>query len=297
MTVADVFFTIGKSHTVCEDYGMAGESDPLKDKPDTTRKFAIISDGCSSATDSDFGSRLLCRAAAQQFENNIRFRLYGQDTAVFLDAAALAAHAAGWRQDLELPYSSTDATLVAALENESRDTIVFIFGDGVVAGRRRDGTGYDYIIVECAKNAPCYPSYLMDDVRRATFREMTGGVRTVTTHYADGTTTVEEDTDWNEINPGVDAGIYHYFARETYDVVVVMSDGVQSFRRMNGCNAVSVPISEVLDQVMGFSVLTEGFVQRRLRRFTHKFCVQQGWWSEDDVSVGAIALDPPEVVE
>ena len=59
MATADAHFSIGKTHRVCEDYARAGLL------PDG-RAFAIVSDGCSSSPDTDFGSRLMTIAAQER---------------------------------------------------------------------------------------------------------------------------------------------------------------------------------------------------------------------------------------
>ena len=47
---ADVFYAIGSTHHVCQDFAVANGD------------FVILSDGCSSAKDSDWGARLLVKA-------------------------------------------------------------------------------------------------------------------------------------------------------------------------------------------------------------------------------------------
>jgi hypothetical protein len=280
MTVADVFFTIGRSHRVCEDYGLAGSvevADPA------ARRFAFVADGCSSAQDSDFGARLLCRAAAQQF---------GAHAGSMLRPDAVIWKAVGWRESLGLPATATDATLLGALEDNNGDALAVLYGDGVVAGLRRDGS-YDYWQVECARNAPSYLSYLTDNSRLAAFRAETGGKRTVTRRL-DGEITVTEDALWGDPEGLQEPGIVLHFDRATYQAVAVMSDGVESFRRMEGTSPAAVPLTAVLDQLMEFSTLTPGFVQRQMNWFFRKFTPKKGWWPEDDVSVAALALDLPE---
>lgn len=57
MANSDAFFSIGKTHEVCQDYARAGDLDG--------RQFAIVSDGCSSSPDTDFGARALVMSAIQ----------------------------------------------------------------------------------------------------------------------------------------------------------------------------------------------------------------------------------------
>ena len=55
----DHLFWAGDSHKVNQDYCLSGSKSGLH--------YAIVSDGCSSSPDTDFGSRILAKAA----ENNI----------------------------------------------------------------------------------------------------------------------------------------------------------------------------------------------------------------------------------
>jgi hypothetical protein len=290
MTIADVFFTIGRSHRVCEDYGVAGTIEVLTDPgdPPVFRKFAFIADGCSSAKDSDFGARLLCRAAAEQFGTHARHQ-----TDLTLRPGAVIWKAVGWRESLGLHPSATDATLLAAMEDKKGNVEVVLYGDGVIAAQRRDGTGYDYWQVECARNAPSYLSYLTDDTRLAAFRQETGGLRTVTSRIH-GCEMLHEDEVWLYPEGEKDPGLTLQLSRADYTIVAIMSDGVESFRRMEGTSPAAIPLTEVLDQFMDFSTASVGFVQREMRWLFRKWCVKKGWWAEDDVAVGALALDAPE---
>ncbi len=52
---SDSFFTIGKSHDICEDYACNGVfNDEIA--------YVIVCDGCSSSTHTDFGSRILSKS-------------------------------------------------------------------------------------------------------------------------------------------------------------------------------------------------------------------------------------------
>ena len=58
----DAFFSIGKTHMVCQDYARSG----------TTRAghpYAIVCDGCSSSPDTDLGSRFLAMSFASYVEH------------------------------------------------------------------------------------------------------------------------------------------------------------------------------------------------------------------------------------
>ena len=54
------FFTIGSTHLVCEDYALHGKD------------YVILSDGCSNGggprIHTDWGSRILCKAAEEHIQ-------------------------------------------------------------------------------------------------------------------------------------------------------------------------------------------------------------------------------------
>jgi len=187
---------------------------------------------------------------------------------------------------------------------------VFAYGDRVIAARRRDGTGIDYIVIECSKNAPTYLSYLIKDAPAEgaerplqVFQRLGGGVRTQISYGPDHDPIKSVDTFWTTVGTLAkmdfldkegstkDYGLHWVFDHRKYDVVVVMSDGAESFQRREGTRLVTIPVKEVIDHVFALKNTTPGFLQRRLKRFLTKFCVQNGWQHNDDFAVGGIVLE------
>ena len=54
---ADHYYTIGNSHSVCQDYAISGLVE--------NGAYAILSDGCSSSPDVDVGARMLSLSAKE----------------------------------------------------------------------------------------------------------------------------------------------------------------------------------------------------------------------------------------
>ena len=65
----DSFLTKGTSHPICQDYCLAGIQSYNKDGKNTDLPYAIISDGCSSSPETDFGSRILSTVARRIIPN------------------------------------------------------------------------------------------------------------------------------------------------------------------------------------------------------------------------------------
>lgn len=282
MALSDAAFAIGAAHRVCQDYGLAGRL-PSARGPD--HGFALGADGCSSSPDTDFGARLLCRAAARA--------LTGPD----LDAVRAVETAARWARLMGLPAEAVDATLLAVVETpggaEAR-----VFGDGVIAARRRDGSGCDHWVIEVSGNAPAYPSYALEPDRMQAHLRKTEAARRVTHRSAEGACETVEGSAWTHSGaeaPRSPRPVCVTLERSQYDVVAVISDGVLSFERSAGAEAVPVP--EVLAELMAFKTLTPGFAQRRVRRFVGRECPRRGWRHADDLVVAAVALEPPGGLE
>ena len=277
MSIADVHFAIGKTHDVCQDYGLA--HDAGQTGLDGYLAGAVVCDGCSSSPDTDWGARFLARAAVNTWQP--------------FQALSVVQRADHFRQNLELAPEALDATMLLIRETPTGDAKVTVQGDGVVVARFRDGSGYKSWSISFSLNAPDYLSYRLKPARYAAYRAAGGGVKTITMN--DGSVYQS----WppmlvNEPQTLVpDLTFDANFSRAEYDVVLVMSDGAESFQKREGTRFVPVPLADVLAQVLDFKTLTHGFIKRRVGRFLTKFCPQNGWQHNDDFAVAGLVLDPP----
>jgi len=271
MTHADAHFAIGKTHKVCEDYAIAGDLDG--------RAFAIVCDGCSGSHNTDFGSRLLARAAAKNLE------VFGDG----FNPEQAAWQAAGWVDAIGLHPTALDATLMAVFELDNKQVRIVVIGDGVVAARRRDTGLYDYWAIRYPSGAPGYLTYLLDPGRKQVFLDQTGGKRTVETSWGNTPQTTTDETNWETSSP------IWTLDRDpaVYDLVAVMSDGAESFQRPKGTRLEGIPLREVLDQVM-VAKGVGAFVTRWVNKFLTRFNPKNLWQHYDDFSMAAIQLDYPE---
>jgi hypothetical protein len=187
------------------------------------------------------------------------------------------------------------------------DVIVEMRGDGVVAARRHDGSFVIYV-VDHVENAPYYLNYMMDEYREAGYRKKFGFDFTIKSY--------DSRTGWSPAvrysptpNPKLSlvsrpllAESGHpdpwTFVAEAFDLVVVMSDGVQSFQKCveTGTSRTSedVPVEDVVEQVLAIKTTTGKFLERRCKKFLHKFCVKNRWQHADDFSAAAIWMEKGE---
>lgn len=285
---SDAFFTIGKTHKVCEDYARAGEIPSRGDGPDRT--YAVVCDGCSSSADTDIGARLLALGAISGID-------------VFGDKFKDRTEWAVWQARDQFRISSgplaqtcLDSTLLAAYRRDDGKVDVVITGDGVVAAKRRDGSIEVWEID--FQGAPAYLSYVLYSDRMLVYAHVGYKGRKVRRYSISGDEAIQTmDADWPlsiEGEPGKTvtwenpAVHLDAFSPDEYESVMVMSDGVQSFQDWGAMKP--IPFLEVVPHLMDIKGYRGQFVTRRCRAFLNRFCVKNGWHHNDDLGVAGISM-------
>jgi len=279
----DCYTHIGRQHAACQDYARVGAfthgaSDTLERYEGAPPWYLAVADGCSASPDSDMGARFLVLG----LENALLQEVQGCGLRA-LDFARRMAETA------HLDTMSLDATLLYAVPHLGAVS-VSIHGDGVIAARRRDGT-VEHTVVKCPLNAPDYLSYYLDLDRKARYIERVEshndgegrGLRTYTSYEGSKVTSEMKIRSFFPVTAA--------FPYEEYDLVALMSDGVQSFMQETPTGAQRVPVHEVVEQIMAVKNTTGEFIVRRVRNgFLNRFCPKHGWHHYDDLAVAAIAL-------
>lgn len=272
---ADSFVYIGKTHTVCQDHAAAGVTS------DGRVNYAVVSDGCSSSTDSEFGSWALVRATLM----HLNVERWPENAPGYLSLADILRRAYRMATECWVSKNALDATLLVAIHTDNKITVK-AWGDGVIVARTRANTLVVYNI-EYKSGAPAYPSYTLDATRSELFyRETEQGRYTLTIHTQGEsgweTAAFEHDTTLGEPFE-VDFDTAHF------DMVGVASDGLNSYQRKTSNGSLApVTLLEVIPQVFGFKgALTGEYVVRRMRRF-QKDMGDLGWQHADDVSVAVL---------
>ncbi len=246
MLHVDAHFARGRGHTVCQDYATVGPG------------VAVVCDGCSSAPNSDVGARLVAHAALQATPDALADGTWIGRT----DTARLA---------LDLDMSALDATCIVARAHE--DAIeVTMFGDGVVAARREDGS-LTVIEVTFPQSAPPYPSYTLCEARRDAYDRVGLGqpIIRATGHAPDVSVR--------------GAVLCWCFSRAQWRSVLIGSDGLGAFRQSDHSLA---PTAEVVPALFRYPSPHGAFVTRRLRKYLAKEAPNRGLQPEDDVAVAAL---------
>lgn len=266
---ADSAFMIGTTHSVCQDYAFAKNN------------YVIVSDGCSTSGDTDIGSRLLVRAASRLFSipND------GDVGALHKQASRLALD---WAQEIGLRPQSVDATLMTAHSHDGGLNIG-ASGDGVIVLESQSGV-LDIFSISFPNGCPLYPAYEHQPERLLAWHANTRAYKEVRQFQSRGLLnppelvnieTSESVTETMRIN------------RSDYRHVTIISDGVQSFYRTEDSTTskhlTSIPLDQVLKEVVAFKGWYGAFVARRAKKF-QKQCASNGWRHADDLAVGAIYL-------
>ncbi len=274
----DYIFRMGATHSICQDYAVASQKGE--------QAFALLSDGCSGVAvkgdpgspHTELGARFLVLATSHHLQD-----LFDGD----FPKQKVAIEADGMIRQARLRRIALDATLLAAVK-QGRYTRTFQIGDGVVAGRYRDGR-IRYYTLKFGGNRPYYLSYSLDEARENQFYEEAKTVTTMTNLYTPGQgwgqaveTTVEL--------AGFRLCQQHLFADDEYEVVLLLSDGIESFMRKGTTEPVS--LEAVLEQVCAFKNYQGDFITRRCVAFLTRFCVDKGWVHNDDFSCTGIYNGP-----
>jgi hypothetical protein len=191
-----------------------------------------------------------------------------------------------------------NATLLEVIVSKT-SLIARVVGDGVIVARRRDAS-FTVIVIEYPSGAPFYPRYSFYRYESATNgvyekyiaafgREYTVkvcGWRGPGQPFSEAVAEARSLPD----DPVSHADVFE-FPRSDYDLLAVFSDGVHTFTRPTvsetSRGTESIPLSEVLSELMAFKSMKGDFVARRCHAAFRSFA-ERGWEHSDDFSIAAV---------
>jgi hypothetical protein len=254
---------MGMGHRVCQDYARAGrtpQENPLV--------YGIVSDGCSSSSDTDVGARLLALTAEHMLRNSYQKawsdRVFGDVSLV----ALRVREGKNW-MPADLPNEALDATLLFVATDQPNRVRFACMGDGVIATKDWDGELRIWD-VEAPDGYPRYPNYVNNEARR---RSVEGGEPWVVHFPGGGEFRTSKVKSFDQTVVGA-------------QVVAIFSDGVRSF---TDAERRPIPGAEIVAELMAFKNYQGAFVQRRLHAFL-KAAAKRGWRHEDDLAMAAIDM-------
>ena len=275
--ITNHYFAIGKQHKVCQDYALS----------DT--KCIIVSDGCSSAKDTDIGSRLWS-IAAKRVVGLVRTPdewTLGQQTV----PPCITQLVTGFAEDLMVDKNILHATLLVGYELDNIFRVL-VMGDGLVVAKAKNGR------IMCIEhsftgNAPFYACYDTDEAK-VVYKAQFGDTVEVTKTLYDMDWSVAADviTEVRKIN--FDCPFLEYnFKKDDWDMVMIASDGLESFCRKNASpNSIvydSINIAEILKEITTCKGSGE-FLTRQMKLANAAF-EAKGYIHMDDLAIAVAKLE------
>jgi hypothetical protein len=264
---------MGYGHRVCQDYARAGPG------------YAIVSDGCSGAKDSDIGARLLVLAA----EQSIHCFKEPDDAELFVTKVVISAAASA--RAMSLKEDCLDATLM--ILKAVGDTVwAIIYGDGFLVYKLRGETWCEQVKYG---EFPNYPSYRLSPSRKAQVKE-----GSVNTSLVDGSEELFKTIEWAKIGKTKTVPLKgDFFCMQlpagtgSLSFAAVFTDGLGSFTQRADTETSKtdspVPFDQVLPDLVAFRGTQGAFVQRRYQKFIRE---QEKMLQNhfDDLGIGVIAF-------
>lgn len=237
----NTFTVIGNDHKICEDYSISG----LLPFP-----FFIISDGCSSAPNTDIGSRVLVSMAKKNIS------LLTTDYNLFLEKTIAQSKAIVSLMGIET--ESLLATLFIVLKLEDK-VIVLSIGDGDIIYKNNL---INHLNFEYDKNIPFYPIYI-----KKIFDNKNNLIITKNGF--------KEIRHFSYIN-------YIELPLDNLEWIICSTDGIKSFT--NG-----VDLFEGYENLVDFKNFKGDFIERKMKRFI-KNLLKEGYKNSDDWTMGGISF-------
>jgi len=256
MLYYDHFYTIGKAHSVCEDFVLQG---------DQPTPFIVLSDGCSSSSNTDIGARILTLTSEHILGNSSHWPL---DYAVF--GRELISRAWNVAERMQLDSSVLDATVMLAfLHQES--IIVYIYGDGCLLFTDYQGN-VGFIEVAFTHNAPYYLTYWYDEPRWHQYAK-----------YEPKPLLLIDSVNGQSPPLAFQTPLIFSFKLEKFQRIAITSDGVAQF--VDTLQHAKLPVREVAKELLAFESVEGEFVKSHVEPLLDELA-RQGIYPADDLSLG-----------
>ncbi|RKZ49085.1 MAG: hypothetical protein DRR16_12245 [Candidatus Parabeggiatoa sp. nov. 3] len=260
MLYHDHFYTMGFTHTVCEDYATQG------DKP---TPFIVLSDGCSSSDNTDVGARILTLTSKYLIEKANDwpwdYEPFGQK---LIDEASKVI------KEMKLPLSVLHATVMLAfLDQEQDNIIVYVYGDGCLL--LKDHHNHIRTIeITFAHNAPYYLTYWGDQ-----------NVLLEYMMYEPYSLILRDSAKEKSKPKAFNSQLIFRFPLKKFKTVAIASDGVSQCLDIRHHNKLSV--NEVANDLLAFPNTTDEFIKRHLESTLKQYAIA-GYYPLDDLSIAVL---------
>ncbi|MDM8567485.1 protein phosphatase 2C domain-containing protein [Candidatus Halobeggiatoa sp. HSG11] len=255
----DHYYTIGSTHTVCEDYIIQGA---------IPTPFIVLSDGCSSSNSTDVGAQILALTTKQILENSEKWPLNYLEFGHLLINTTLKVVA-----KLKLPEEVLDATVMLAFL-EQDNIVVYVYGDGCLLTKEHNGK-INTIEIEFIHNAPYYLTYWNNRERLLEYA----------TYEPNPLILKDSIHGKSELKPFQTQLVFR-FPLKKFEYIAITSDGA--------CQCIDfhqqhkIPLQQVANDLLKFKDVTDNFVKLNTKKILQQYA-QQTIYPVDDFSIGVFA--------
>ena len=260
MVNTDSIFRIGKGHTVCEDYALHFSNG------------AIVSDGCSSSKDTDFGSRILSILARDEVENApvVNIDVFGSVMSKIEKISSM----------LNIGVHAFDATLIIAIYlKELHEAVVIISGDCCVIYKEKNrAVQYYNFYYENDSAEGSFPRYITYKLNKNRERVYLEKQKRQTIFNSKLLGTQRTSNDYKILS----------FSDLELEYLLITSDGIETFRNIKTNEL--IPIADIVHKLTDFKQTKGEFIKRRVNKMIKTY-EKQGVFHHDDFSVAGIYLN------
>lgn len=265
----DHYFSIGSTHNVCQDYSVSGVED-------NTLYYGIISDGCSTAKDTDIGSRILCKLTEQFIKTEYNHQKDIESNYNNLKKYILKSIN---NFSLTLDIENYFATLLLFISDKNK-TNIFVFGDGYINIKYLDKQvirGFRY-----TQNAPAYIAYDLNKENKNTYLKTFKQVLEI-----DNLEIINGNTNSQTSIRNVEQPIFYTFGNKDIEAISIMSDGIDSFNKDS---------FSIVKELTEYKNINGNFVIRKTKAFLRN-CQKNDLHNKDDLSIASIFFNKEELYE
>jgi len=256
----DHYYTIGRMHTICEDYAL---------QADTPFPFLIICDGCSASQNTDVGARILALTAQRLIQENPslleNYTLFGE---------TLIHRAAHIIQTMELEQQALDTTLLIVYPTDTHFQVI-VYGDGCILFKDKAGVS-GYIDVNFTHNAPYYLSYLLNEERQYAYKQ----ANTCPLVLNSSITGCSPNLPYQHV-------LVFSFPFNQFSTVGIASDGVGQFFDFQESSRIA--LDEVINTLLDYKNINGDYVKRRTKRVLDTYA-KQAIYPADDLSIAIFTI-------
>lgn len=265
--ILDTFRKTAQSKSVCEDFILKGED------------YIILSDGCSSSKNTDFGSRILVHLA----EKFLKQAAHVDDIEMYHNIGNKVIIAANMITTLfKDDYDWLNATLTVMFHRHGL-VHIYMYGDGFIILKDKNGE-VSYFEVIFNNNAPYYLNYILDPQKTKNYVKEFNPDLTIISNNDYGKERVENS---QYAIPPIDIDlpysfpVYFKFPLDDFESILISSDGISpdTFKGLN----LDTFLNDITTYANPVGVVLQRSCKRLFERLTKKGIVNY-----DDVTIGLI---------